>query len=247
MKQRMFEAEKAKYIHSDYHEELLFERYAKMQKLQAAVELGDAEQAISLLKESLLSIHTVNQLYTPNEENLKVIHNQLISINVFCMMCAFKSNPNPLYFHTISRHYDTMIDKVTTRDQADALIADMLEDYCAFSVYSDQKQYSSTVQKAIWHITAAPGRKLNLEQLAQSLGMSISSLSRKFRSETGQTMSQYQTAFRIRIAQRYLQEANYSVTQVAYHVGYGDTSYFSKVFTKITGVAPSEYSARYKY
>ena len=247
MKQQMLESEKEKYIHSDYHEELLLERYGNIQKLQTAIELGDADQALRLFRHAWSNIHTVNQLYTPKEENMKVLHNQLVSMNTFCMVCAFKAKPNPIYFHTISRHYDTMIEKVASQEQADTLISDMLEDYCSLSIYSDQKQYSSIVQKAIWYITANSARKLNLDQLSQTLGISPSSLSRKFHSETGKTFSQYQTAFRIRTAQRYLQEGGYSITQVAYQVGFTDTSYFSKVFTKYTGTTPSDYISRFSY
>ena len=245
MEQKMLEAEKEKYIHGDFHEKLLFERYSNMQKLPAAIECWDAELAYNLYHTFLQSTYIVNELYTPKEENIRVIHNQLVSLNTLCMIFSANSNPNPLYFHTIGRHYDTMIEKVTSREQADTLIMSMLKDYCSISVYSDKGKYSEPVRKAIWHITADPTRKLNLEQLSKMLSMSSSALSRKFHAETGQTLSQYQTAFRIRTAQRYLQENDCSVTQVAYQVGYTDASYFSKVFAKHVGISPSDYSRQF--
>lgn len=242
MKPNILESEKEKYIHSDYHELLLFERYENMKLLQTAVELGDIDTARELLWNSLSSIHTINHLYTPKEHNVRVFHNQLVSMNTFFMICTYRLNPNPLYLHTISRHYDTMIEKVTTEEQAAALMEDMLKDYCSLSVYREKKQYSPIVQKAIWHITADPAKKLSLNHLASLLGMSPSALSRKFHTETGQTISQYHTAFRMRIAQHYLQETGCSVTQAAYIVGFTDASYFTKVFTRCTGITPSEYS-----
>lgn len=245
MEQKMLEIEKEKYIHSDLHEKWIYERYADMQRLPAAIELGDAELAYNLFHTFLESTRKVNELYSPQEENIRVIRNQLVSLNTVCMMFSFKSNPNPLYFHTIGRHYDTMIEKVSSREQADALIISMLKDYCSISVFSDKGKYSEPVRRTIWHITADPARKLNLEQLSSMLNMSSSALSRKFHTETGQTISQYQTAFRIRTAQRYLQENDYSITQVAYQVGYTDASYFSKVFTKHVGMSPSDYCRKF--
>lgn len=244
MKQTIFDSEKEKYIHDDYHEKLLIKRYAEMQNILAAIELGNAKLAYSLNHNAMMNIQTVNQLYTPQEENIHVLRNQLISLNTLCMLCAFKANPNPLYLHTVSRHYDTMIEKVMTRKQADTLLAEMLEDYCSFSIYRTNKKYSETIQKAIWYITGKPARKLNLSELAEELGMSPSSLSRKFHSETGQTFSQYQMEFRIRTAQRYLQEGTYTITQAAHQVGFSDSSYFSKVFTKFAGCTPTQYCSQ---
>lgn len=245
MEQKMLETEKEKYIHSDLHEKLLFERYSNAQKLLTAIELGDAELAYHLYRDTLQNIHRINKLYSPQEENVRVLRNQLVSLNTLCMICSYRSNPNPLYLHTISRHYDTMIEKVSSHEQADALIMNMLKDYCSISVYTDKGKYSESVQKAIWHITADPARKLCLDELAGLLGMSSSALSRKFHAETGQTLTQYQTAFRIRTAQQYLQENDCSVTQTAYQVGYTDASYFSKVFTKYVGMSPSDYSRHF--
>ncbi len=241
MKQNQLELEKEKYIHSNYHETLIFERYVCQKKLMTALELGDAKQAYDILQTLWADIRTVNALYSPERENFRVLHNQLVSMNTFCLLCAIKSAPNPLYLHAISRHYDTMIEKATSKEDADILLKNMLEDYCSFSNYTEHGKYSDVVQKAIWHVTANPESKLNLENLAHVLGISPAGLSRKFHAETGQTFSQYHIAFRIRMARRYLQEGGYSITQVAHLTGFTDASYFSKVFAKHMGESPSAY------
>lgn len=245
MNQHTFESEKEKYIHGDYHEKLLLERYMNFQNLQSAIECGNFEEACRNCQKGLESIHEVNHLYTPKEENLRVIHNQLVSLNTLCWICAFKSKPNPIHLHTISRHFDVLIEKITSKQEAEKLILHMLEDYCSLSVFRTEKQYSQIVQQTIWHLTGDPTQKLNLPQLAATLGMSPSSLSRKFHTETGQTICQYHTAFRIRTAQRYLQEGDCTITQAAHQTGFSDASYFSKVFTKFAGVTPTEYIKNY--
>lgn len=118
MNQNTFESEKEKYIHGDYHEKLLLERYMYLQNLQSAIERGNLEEAYLNYQKGSESIHEVNQLYTPKEENLRVIHNQLVSFNTLCWICAFKSKPNPIHLHTISRHFDVLIEKVTTQQEA---------------------------------------------------------------------------------------------------------------------------------
>lgn len=242
MKTNIFESEKEKYIHSDYHSQIIVERYNIMNKLQTALEFGNIDSLEELSRTIQRGIDTVNQLYTPTEENISVMRNQLTSMNTFCVMTVLKSNPNPLYVHTVSRHYDTMINKVTSRSQAKLLLNQMFGDYCTFSVYNSQKEkYSSVVQNAIWIITADPAQKLDLNQLSKRIGITGSSLSRKFHAETGKTLSEFHTAFRIRFAQRCFQDGEKSITQVAYQTGFADSSYFTKVFTRVTGKSPTEY------
>lgn len=242
MKQTRLDSEKEKYVHDDYHEKLIFERYELMRDFQTAIELGDSKAALEMLYNAKGNIHTVNQIYSPKEENIRVLHNQLVSLNTMLTIYSGKALPNPLYLHVISRHYDVMIEKVASQEQANALIRSMVEDYCSLSEALPKKQYSSIIQKAVWHITADASRRTSLGELAQLLGMSPASLSRKFHAETGQTLSQYQMSFRIRTARQYLQEGCYSVTEVAYKAGFADASYFSKVFTHYVGMTPSEYA-----
>lgn len=245
MNQNVFESEKERYVHGDYHEKLLLERYMYFQNLQSAIERGNFEEAYLSYQKSSESIHKVNQLYTPKEENLRIIHNQLVSFNTLCWICALKSNPNPIHLHTISRHFDILIEKTVSKQGAEKLIQNMLNDYCSLSALRTGRQYSQIVQKTIWHLTGNPAQKLNLKQLSETVGMSPSSLSRRFHAETGQTISQYHTAFRIRIAQRYLLEGDCSITQAAHKIGFSDASYFSKVFIKFSGITPTEYVKKY--
>ena len=90
MNQNTFESEKEKYIHGDYHEKLLLERYMYFQNLQSAIERGNLEEAYMNYQKGSESIHEINQLYTPKEENLRVIHNQLVSLRF-----QIKAEPNP--------------------------------------------------------------------------------------------------------------------------------------------------------
>ncbi|MCD8118933.1 MAG: AraC family transcriptional regulator [Lachnospiraceae bacterium] len=232
---------KETYIHDERHEEILMERYERMRQLPIAMKKGRADEVMSLLREGLLSIETVDRLYTPEEDSSAAVHKQLISLNTMFMMMAFESGVNPLWVHAVSRHYDVMADRIQTPKQAELLIEHMIEDYCDFSLYQGDYTYSDTIQKAIWFLTADPSAKIELEKLAHRLGMSASALSRKFHAETGQTITQYHMTFRIRYAMRLIREMNRTITEVAMQVGFHDASYFSKVFVKYAGQTPTAY------
>ncbi len=49
---------------------------------------------------------------------------------------------------------------------------------------------------------------------------------------------------RIEEAKLYLKRGNFSITDIAFMVGFNDLNYFSKVFKKLTSVTPSQYAKR---
>jgi AraC-like DNA-binding protein len=77
-------------------------------------------------------------------------------------------------------------------------------------------------------------------------GMPVSSehMRRVFKKETGKTPLQYLTDLRIDEARHVLATGTLSVKQVAQRVGIRDALYFTRLFTRATGVSPREYTRR---
>lgn len=81
---------------------------------------------------------------------------------------------------------------------------------------------------------------ISVEQIAQSLGLNRSYLSRLFKQEYRCSIQEYLIRTRITQAIAYL-EMRYDIQQVCNLVGYTDASNFSKIFKKYTGVSPQKY------
>ncbi|MFC4775978.1 AraC family transcriptional regulator [Paenibacillus sp. GCM10023252] len=81
--------------------------------------------------------------------------------------------------------------------------------------------------------------KLSVEGLAGQLGLSRFHFSRLFRSLTGRTVTDYVNIVRIGHAELLLRSTSLSVSEVADATGYNDIYYFSKVFKRYIGTAPS--------
>lgn len=64
-------------------------------------------------------------------------------------------------------------------------------------------------------------------------------LGRVHRQHYGQTVQQYIIRQKLEEARRLLREEGFSVSQTAYHLGYGELSSFSKQFKKYFGMSPS--------
>ncbi|MDR1574175.1 MAG: AraC family transcriptional regulator [Clostridiales Family XIII bacterium] len=84
---------------------------------------------------------------------------------------------------------------------------------------------------------------VTLEQIAERVHLNPSYFSIVFKKKTGQNFSDYLTACRIDEAKRILRDTDWKITTVCEAVGYTDSKYFSRIFTKLVGLKPSEYRA----
>lgn len=84
-------------------------------------------------------------------------------------------------------------------------------------------------------------RPINLEELADYLNVSRSSLYRVFMQYLGESPKEYLERLRIRRACELLRETDLSVGAVAISAGYGDSLYFSKAFRKRKGMTPTAF------
>ena len=82
---------------------------------------------------------------------------------------------------------------------------------------------------------------VSLEELAQRFFMSRSYLTRSFRNITGFSVVEYMTYIRIQKAQQLLRESDRSITEIADLCGFGNITYFEKVFKTTTGHTPVQY------
>lgn len=82
---------------------------------------------------------------------------------------------------------------------------------------------------------------LSVKDISDHVFLSTSYVCTLFKNETGQTLNQYITEYRITKAKQLLRDPRYKITDIAVRVGYSDSNYFGKSFKKSVGLSPSEY------
>ncbi|WP_175492983.1 helix-turn-helix domain-containing protein [Bacillus sp. OK048] len=83
--------------------------------------------------------------------------------------------------------------------------------------------------------------KVNLEDVAQILGLNSSYFSQLFKRETGQTFVDYRIHLRMEAAKQLLERSNMRIIDISSEIGYDDAPHFTKTFKKYTGTSPKEY------
>lgn len=82
---------------------------------------------------------------------------------------------------------------------------------------------------------------LSVKTLAQHVFLTQTYLSSLFKRETGQTISEYITAYRIHQAVVMMAQPNVKLYEIAEKTGFGDANYFARVFKQQRGLTPSEF------
>ena len=87
---------------------------------------------------------------------------------------------------------------------------------------------------------------INIEEYAQSRHTSISLFMRNFKKVYGVSPKQYILNIRMNNAQNLLETTDYTVAEIAAIVGYDNALYFSRIYHKQKGQAPSDYRKKMK-
>lgn len=97
------------------------------------------------------------------------------------------------------------------------------------------------IDQAMSYVEANLHRKIAQAQVAQLCGLSAFQFSRLFKRIANRTFQEYLLCRRIEEARRLLANPAVSVTDVCFTVGFHDLSYFTRVFQRYVGQAPSRY------
>lgn len=109
------------------------------------------------------------------------------------------------------------------------------ECYCAAQSECDH------LERARGYIREHISERLTLESVSSAINISSGYLSRIFSAVAGQTFCEYVRDERIALACKLLRASNFSIDEVSERCGFSTPNYFSTVFKKCIGQAPTSY------
>ncbi|MGG1555571.1 response regulator transcription factor [Paenibacillus ferrarius] len=83
--------------------------------------------------------------------------------------------------------------------------------------------------------------RIKLEDVAERLHVNSNYFSTVFKRETGKNFIDYLNEVRIKESMNLLLHTDYKVFEISMSVGYGNFSYFNKIFKRLSGVTPQAY------
>ena len=106
---------------------------------------------------------------------------------------------------------------------------------------SSGKEASDIIGRALSFIHYNYGRNINVSDISDTALCSITYLERIFHSTLRTSPMNYLKDLRISKAMQLLGNTDMSISEIAYSVGFNDSSYFSRCFRKNVGREPREY------
>ncbi len=100
---------------------------------------------------------------------------------------------------------------------------------------------STTMNLVLQHIGRNFTHDLSEPDLARLSQQSVSTFSRSFRKHTGMTFVQYVNSLRIKLACQHLGQADLTITEICYAVGFNNVSNFNRQFLAAKGMPPSRF------
>lgn len=96
----------------------------------------------------------------------------------------------------------------------------------------------------VYHANNANSLIRNSDYLSEKVGMPYVSLSKLFSEYTGHTLEKYIILLKIEKAKELLSYNEYTLSEIAYMMGYSSVQYLSNQFRQITGYTVSEYKTK---
>lgn len=111
----------------------------------------------------------------------------------------------------------------------------------ASGIIDSEKKFLLKTEELI--LKGCPEVKVNTDYLVKELGMSRTSLYRKIKAITGQSINEFIRDTKLKKAAKLIYQEEYSVTEASFEVGFSSIKYFRKVFKEKYGYNPSEFKS----
>jgi AraC-like DNA-binding protein len=127
-----------------------------------------------------------------------------------------------------------------TQLRLNARITELLADIADYVNAPRQNAGSVTARMIVNYIDAHFNERLSCRSVAEKFSYHPNYVNRIVRELTGWSLHEYIIHVKIRHASQLLMETDMSITDIAYYLGFHDSSHFSSVYQMRTGMKPSE-------
>lgn len=157
---------------------------------------------------------------------------------------VFRPENNELYFEIFKRLQKAVISDSYVRDMIiNQCLSELLVLLMTDSWHPENMQTPklSTLSALKNYLDENYNKKISLDELAERYYINKYYLTRIFKAKYGMSINNYITSVRITHAKQELRFTSKNAEEIAMDTGFGTGHYFSRVFSKVEGISPSEY------
>lgn len=135
------------------------------------------------------------------------------------------------------------IENFNTIGEYEKFITEFTKKLCAYISKKRYVKHTAAIRKVIIYIERNYNDdNLNLDKIADHVGMHPNYVSHLFKKEKGESLTSYICRYRVKKAEELMKKnQSLKVYDIAYEVGFNDPNYFATCFKNIVGISPTEY------
>lgn len=204
----------------------------KETELTTALSIGDFVKAKTIINELLghIFFHTAS---------ISDIRSRISELLVVLSRDAINNGADVNQVLELSKLYLDKASSITSREDLSIWLSDSLNRYISIVYSALGNRYSLPVSKAMNYIRDNYMNKIKISDIADKTGYSIPHLSRLFKEELNNTMTEVLNEYRINKAKEHLLSSGDSISEICMATGFADQSYFCRIFRKYTHTTPA--------
>ena len=215
--------------------------FREEQMLMQAIREGRPEDAVRLAENMDHDSGRLSKNYMHHRKNLAIIGIAL------CSRAAIDGGLPPESAYQISGYY---IEKCDATENAANMLLYRNKAIMELAGYIRNQHESPSAsnysERCKDYIRKHYREKIYLQDIADSLGLSPTYLSRRFSKDTGECVQDYINRIRVYHASNLLLYSDRTLSEIAFYVGFPNQSYFGKIFKKFKNMSPKAYQDRYR-
>ena len=171
----------------------------------------------------------------------------VVSIGVISRVCLKAGMPHDEAY-TLSDIYIQAVDELTSIDDVIDLLEQAQLDFAErMKKIRKNTDHSIYVRHSIDYIYDHLHENITMEKLAENENLNPSYFSKLFSQEMGTPVKAYILSVKIDTAKNMLEKSDYSVSDIAFSLGFSSQSAFTAAFKKLTGETPARYRKHNDY
>ena len=217
--------------HPVYEKELAFYSLVKEGNVKALHEMEEEFTFIDKPENGVLSDNPKRNL----------LYHVIVTIAMITRFCI-ESGMDSETAYILSDLYIQNADKASNYEELKEIHKEVSFDFAA-RMNSLRKEviFSKHIIICLDYIFEHLNESITIRQIADSIHINETYLSKLFKKETKMTISEYLQRKKIEVAENMLRYSDYSCVAIANYLAFSSHSYFIQVFKKHTGLTPSFY------